>query len=216
MTEMKTELKTEVDTQVKTEPMAEAIHGAIPETIPEAIPEAIAGPLTKGSGSQASGDASGEGAQDRDGASRPIQSSLGEPGQDKASDEPTARGATVPLPMTKRANQPAASEEAKPADAPSSAPTGPPPKSPLAYLSGSLTSALMAWLCLLFSQRVVIHFSLHPPHYSARIAHSIATALKTLIVGMGFLSTFSCAFVALGLFLVFIRSLSRAEAPGAS
>lgn len=207
-TEMKTELKTEVETQVKTEPMAEAIHGA--------IPEAIAEPLTKGSGSQASGDASGEGAQDRDGASRPIQSSLGEPGQDKASDEPTARGATVPLPMTKRANQPAASEEAKPADAPSSAPTGPRPKSPLAYLSGSLTSALMAWLCLLFSQRVVIHFSLHPPHYSARIAQSIATALKTLIVGMGFLSTFSCAFVALGLFLVFIRSLSRAEAPGAS
>ena len=203
---------TEVKTEVKTEPMAVAI----PETIPEAIPEAIAESITNGSSSQANGDASGEGAQDRDGASRPIQSSLGEPGQDKASDEPTARGASVPLPMTKRVNQPAASEEANPADAPSSAPTGPRPKSPLAYLSGSLTSALMAWLCLLFSQRVVIHFSLHPPHYSARIAQSIATALKTLIVGMGFLSTFSCAFVALGLFLVFIRSLSRAEAPGAS
>ena len=199
---------TEVKTEVKTEPMAVAI----PETIPEAIPEAIAESITNGSSSQANG----EGAQDRDGASRPIQSSLGEPGQDKASDEPTARGASVPLPMTKRVNQPAASEEANPADAPSSAPTGPRPKSPLAYLSGSLTSALMAWLCLLFSQRVVIHFSLHPPHYSARIAQSIATALKTLIVGMGFLSTFSCAFVALGLFLVFIRSLSRAEAPGAS
>jgi membrane-associated protease RseP (regulator of RpoE activity) len=51
---------------------------------------------------------------------------------------------------------------------------------------------------------------------SARIAQSIATAIKTLIVGMGFLSTFSSAFVALGLFLVFIRSLSRAETPGAS
>jgi hypothetical protein len=101
-------------------------------------------------------------------------------------------------------------------DAPSAEPTGPSPKPPFVYLSGSLTSALMAWLCLLFSQRVVIHFSLHPPHYSARMAQSIATALKTLIVGMGFLSTFSCAFVALGLFLVFIRSLSRAEAPGAS
>lgn len=102
------------------------------------------------------------------------------------------------------------------AKAAGSEPSGPSPKPPLVYLSGALTSGLMAWLCLLFSQRVVIHFSLHPPHYSARIAQSIATALKTLIVGMGFLSTFSCAFVALGLFLVFIRSLSRAEAPGAS
>jgi hypothetical protein len=116
------------------------------------------------------------------------------------------------MPMTKRSTN----LEANPAAAPSGEPMGPSPKPPLSYLSGSLTSALMAWLCLLFSQRVVIHFSLHPPHYTARFAQSIATALKTLIVGMGFLSTFSCAFVALGLFLVFIRSLSRAEAPGAS
>lgn len=118
--------------------------------------------------------------------------------------------------MTRRPSQPAASPQASPGGSTASAAAGPSPKPPFVYLSGSLTSALMAWLCLLFSQRVVIHFSLHPPHYSARIAQSIATALKTLIVGMGFLSTFSCAFVALGLFLVFIRSLRRAEAPEAS
>ncbi len=133
-----------------------------------------------------------------------------------ASDEPTARGATVPMPMTKPVRQLSASLDANQGDGPSSEPTGPSPKHPVAYLSGSLTSALIAWLCLLFSQRVVLYFSLHPPHYSARIAQSIATAIKTLIVGMGFLSTFSSAFVALGLFLVFIRSLSRAKAPGAS
>lgn len=133
-----------------------------------------------------------------------------------ASDEPTARGATVPMPMTKPVKQLSASLDANQGDGPSSEPTGPSPKHPVAYLSGSLTSALIAWLCLLFSQRVVLYFSLHPPHYSARIAQSIATAIKTLIVGMGFLSTFSSAFVALGLFLVFIRSLSRAKAPGAS
>lgn len=133
-----------------------------------------------------------------------------------ASDEPTARGATVPMPMTKPVRQSSASLDANHGDGPSSEPTGPSPKHPVAYLSGSLTSALIAWLCLLFSQRVVLYFSLHPPHYSARIAQSIATAIKTLIVGMGFLSTFSSAFVALGLFLVFIRSLSRAKAPGAS
>ena len=134
--------------------------------------------------------------------------------------EPTARGASVPMPMTRPkgpgSSKPAAILASTPADAPSGEPTGPSPKSPLSYLVGSLTSALIAWLCLLFSQRVVLYFTLHPPHYSARFAQSIATAIKTLIVGMGFLSTFSSAFVALGLFLVFIRSLSRAEAPGAS
>jgi len=144
----------------------------------------------------------------------PPSSGVQPPGD--ASDEPTARGATVPMPMTKPGSQLSASLDANQPGAASSEPIGPSPKHPVAYLSGSLTSALIAWLCLLFSQRVVLYFSLHPPHYSARIAQSIATAIKTLIVGMGFLSTFSSAFVALGLFLVFIRSLSRAKAPGAS
>jgi len=119
-------------------------------------------------------------------------------------------------PKGPRGAQPSAILASTSADAPSGEPTGPRPKTPLSYFLGSLTSGLIAWLCLLFSQRVVLYFSLHPPHYSARIAQSIATAIKTLIVGMGFLSTFSSAFVALGLFLVFIRSLSRAETPGAS
>lgn len=145
--------------------------------------------------------------------------SQGAPAQ-AASDEPTARGATIPLPMTRSKGpsgaKPSTIGATSPAESSSSGPAGPSPKPPLSYLSGALTSALMAWLCLLFSQRVVIHFSLHPPHYSARIAQTIATAIKTLIIGMGFLSTFSSAFVALGLFLVFIRSLSRAKAPEAS
>ena len=149
-------------------------------------------------------------------AAKPMSQSSGVQLPGDTSDEPTARGATVPMPMTKPGSQLSASLDANQPDATSSEPTGPSPKHPVSYLTGSVTSALMAWLCLLFSQRVVIHFSLHPPHYSARFAQSIATALKTLIIGMGFLSTFSCAFVALGLFLVFIRSLSRAEAPGAS
>ncbi|MFM7268908.1 MAG: DUF3082 domain-containing protein, partial [Cyanobium sp.] len=48
------------------------------------------------------------------------------------------------------------------------------------------------------------------PHYEARVAQSIATALKTMIVGTCFLATFSFAFVGLGLLLVFLRSLTRA------
>ncbi len=82
-----------------------------------------------------------------------------------------------------------------------------PRKGPLSFLSGALTSGLLAWLCLGLSQKVVAYYAGHPPHYSAQIAQSIATALKTLIVGMCFLATFSFAFIGLGLFLTFLRSL---------
>jgi hypothetical protein len=87
-------------------------------------------------------------------------------------------------------------------------------KGPLSFLSGALTSLLLAWLSLGLSQKVVAYYAEHPPHYSAQIAQSIATALKTLIVGMCFLATFSFAFIGLGLTLTFVRSLlpgSRAE-----
>jgi len=90
-----------------------------------------------------------------------------------------------------------------------------PRKGPLSFLSGALTSGLLAWLCLGLSQKVVGYYALHPPHYEARVAQSIATALKTMIVGMTFLATFSFAFVGLGLTLVFLRSLlpARPETP---
>jgi hypothetical protein len=80
-------------------------------------------------------------------------------------------------------------------------------KGPLSFLSGALTSGLLAWLALGLSGRVVAYYAAHPPHYSARVAQSIGTAVKTLVVGMTFLATFTFAFVALGLFLTFLRSL---------
>ena len=93
-----------------------------------------------------------------------------------------------------------------PASAPAPA-SARPRKGPLSFLSGSLTASLLAWLALGLSQRVVGYYALHPPHYDSAIAQSIATALKTLIVGMSFLATFSFAFIALGLGLVFVQSL---------
>jgi len=80
-------------------------------------------------------------------------------------------------------------------------------KGPLSFLSGALTAALLSWLCLGLSKRMALYYALHPPSYSSAIAQSIATALKTLIVGMAFLATFSFGFIALGLALVFVRSL---------
>jgi hypothetical protein len=93
--------------------------------------------------------------------------------------------------------------------APGGPEAAPPRKGPLSFLSGAVTSGLLAWFCLWLSRRVVAYYTLHPPHYEARVAQSIATALKTLIVGMSFLATFSFAFVGLGLALVFVRSLSQ-------
>ena len=92
----------------------------------------------------------------------------------------------------------------------------PPRKGPLSFLSGALTSGLLAWLFLGLSRRVLVFYGEHPPHYSAPIAQNIATALKTLIVGMCFLMTFTCAFIALGLALTFVRSLLPAAGDGQS
>lgn len=80
-------------------------------------------------------------------------------------------------------------------------------KGPLSYLSGSLTAALLFWLALTLSLKIVKYYSLHPPSYNSIIAQNIAITIKTLMVGMSFIATFSTGFVAIGLALVFLRSL---------
>jgi hypothetical protein len=86
-------------------------------------------------------------------------------------------------------------------------PTPRPRKGPLSFISGSLTSFGLGWLALQLSFRVLGWYAERPPHYTARLAQNIAVFMKTLIVGMSFLATFTFAFVGLGLFLTFIRSL---------
>jgi hypothetical protein len=86
-------------------------------------------------------------------------------------------------------------------------------KGPLSFLSGALTAGLLSWLSLGLSRRLAVYYALHPPHYASAIAQSIATALKTLIVGMAFLATFTFAFIALGLTLVLLRSLMASPTP---
>ncbi|MCU0528344.1 MAG: DUF3082 domain-containing protein [Cyanobium sp. Prado107] len=92
-------------------------------------------------------------------------------------------------------------------------PEAPPSKGPLSFLSGALTAGLLSWLCLGLSRRMALYYALHPPHYASSVAQSIATALKTLLVGMAFLATFSFGFIALGLALAFLRSLMGAATP---
>ncbi len=84
---------------------------------------------------------------------------------------------------------------------------GRPSKGPLSYFSGAVTSLLLAWVSLAVSRRAVAYFVAHQPNYSSAIAQSIASGLKTLVIGMTFLATFTFAFIGLGLTLVFLRSL---------
>ncbi len=106
----------------------------------------------------------------------------------------------------------AESPEQPSTDAPKAAATGTSTakrqrKGPISFLSGSLTSFGFGWLALQLAQRIVGYYAEHPPHYDVRFAQSIAVFMKTLIVGMSFLATFTFAFVGLGLFFTFLRSL---------
>ena len=80
-------------------------------------------------------------------------------------------------------------------------------KGPLSFLSGAITSSIFSWVCYLLSKNIVIYFSIHSQNYTSAFAESIASAFKTLIIGMSFLATFTFGFIGLGLTLVFIRSL---------
>ncbi len=88
-----------------------------------------------------------------------------------------------------------------------------PKKGPASFLSGALTSGLFAWICLILSKKVVEYFIVHPQHYNSPIAQSAASGFKTLVIGMCFLSTFTFAFIGLGLSVVFVRSLFSAKDP---
>ena len=86
-----------------------------------------------------------------------------------------------------------------------------PEKGPLSFLSGALTSILFAFISFWVSKNVVVYFAIHTKEYNSSIAQSIASGLKTLVIGTCFLSTFTFAFIGLGLTIVFFRSLFNAK-----
>ncbi len=88
-----------------------------------------------------------------------------------------------------------------------------PVKGPLSFISGALTSLLFALLSFWLSKRLIVYFTIHSPDYSSPIAQSIASGLKTLVIGISFLATFSFAFIGLGLILVFLQSLFVGKEP---
>ena len=84
-------------------------------------------------------------------------------------------------------------------------------KGPLSYLSGSLTSGGFCAVAVVITLRLIGYYTAHPPHYSQRFAQSIATAMKTLIIGSGCVAVFSFGLVSIGLMLLFIQSLTQAQ-----
>ena len=126
-----------------------------------------------------------------------------DPAMDQNPEQPQAAQSLTDQPL---AEQPSPAQSS-PAQSSPAQPAARPRKGPLSFLSGSLTSFGFAWLALQLSGRVVGYYGEHPPHYDARFAQSIAVFMKTLIVGMTFLATFTFAFVGLGLLLTCIRSL---------
>ena len=81
-----------------------------------------------------------------------------------------------------------------------------PKKGPFNFIIGSLTSFIFFLTFYFMSKKVVIYFTLHRPSNSSEIVQSISSSINTLIIGLFFLLTFSFGFIALGLFIVFIRS----------
>lgn len=78
---------------------------------------------------------------------------------------------------------------------------------PLRYLVGAVSSGVFAVLSWSVAERLVVHFTLHPPHYNKPIAQSIAIGLKTILVGTSFLAVFTFSLIAVGLSLLLVRSL---------
>ena len=109
--------------------------------------------------------------------------------------------------MINSKDSPSVSKFSKPEQTPNSEKVVSKEKGPLSFISGSMTSGLLAWICLILSQKLVGYFMNHSPHYTSPIAQSAASGFKTLVLGTSFLATFSFAFIGLGLLLVFIRSL---------
>ncbi|HRD41189.1 MAG TPA: DUF3082 domain-containing protein [Prochlorococcaceae cyanobacterium AMR_MDS_5431] len=80
-------------------------------------------------------------------------------------------------------------------------------KSPLHFLSGSLTAFLFGWVSLKLSQQMSIYFALHSFNSKSSINITFTVALKTLIIGITYLATFSFSFIGIGLFVIFMRSI---------
>ena len=94
---------------------------------------------------------------------------------------------------------------------PKPAPKEPIPPTPLRCLVGSGISASLAWGLYLLTSAIAVSFANKPMLSDKAIVQRIASAVRTLVLGLASLGTFIFAFVAIGLILLMIQLILQKQ-----
>ncbi|MBE9242518.1 DUF3082 domain-containing protein [Synechocystis salina] len=92
--------------------------------------------------------------------------------------------------------------------------TEPVPPTPLRCLVGSGISASLAWGLYLLTSAIAVSFASKPMLSDKAIVHRIASAVRTLVLGLASMGTFIFAFVAIGLILLMIQLIVQKQPSG--
>ncbi len=87
----------------------------------------------------------------------------------------------------------------------------PVPPTPLRCLVGSGISASLAWGLYLLTSAIAVSFASKPMLSDKAIVQRIASAVRTLVLGLASLGTFIFAFVAIGLILLMIQLILQKQ-----
>lgn len=88
------------------------------------------------------------------------------------------------------------------------------PPTPLRCLVGSGISASLAWGLYLLTSAIAVSFASKPMLSDKAIVQRIASAVRTLVLGLASLGTFIFAFVAIGLILLMIQLILQKQPSG--
>jgi hypothetical protein len=94
---------------------------------------------------------------------------------------------------------------------PSSAPSVKPPPTVFDCLSGSAIASLITWLAYLLTVNTVNNFTAKPFSSTNYVAVNIASAVRTLVMGMFSMGTVIFGIAALGLFALGIQTLIQGQ-----
>ncbi|MBE9195342.1 DUF3082 domain-containing protein [Synechocystis sp. LEGE 06083] len=90
----------------------------------------------------------------------------------------------------------------------------PVPPTPLRCLVGSGISASLAWGLYLLTSAIAVSFASKPMLSDKAIVQRIASAVRTLVLGLASMGTFIFAFVAIGLILLMIQLIVQKQPSG--
>lgn len=87
----------------------------------------------------------------------------------------------------------------------------PVPPTPLRCLVGSGISATLAWGLYLLTSAIAVSFASKPVLSDKAIVQRIASAVRTLVLGLASMGTFIFAFVAIGLILLMVQLILQKQ-----